>query len=92
MYEVLKTEKFALIFSFLLGFGLIAIGYPTCKGDECYIQKAPSVKEMKETTYKLGTKCYQFKPESTACPAKGVIEAFEEFMPSRHSVRPMPRA
>lgn len=88
MYEVLKTEKFAMIFSFILGFGIIAIAYPVCKGDKCFIKKAPSAKEMKETTYKIGSKCYQFKPEVIGCPATGVIEAFQESPPAR----PMPRA
>ena len=78
MFGVLKTEKFATVFSFILGFGLIAIMHPNCTGDSCFVKKAPSVKEMKETTFKLGSKCYQFVPEMVDCPAKGeVIEAFE---------------
>jgi hypothetical protein len=76
MFEVLKTEKFALIFSFMIGFGLIAMLYPVCKDDECYVKKAPSVDEMKSSTYRIGQKCYQFKPEIVECPAKGVIESF----------------
>lgn len=91
MYEVLKTEKFAMIFSFILGFGLIAMAYPMCKGDKCFVKKAPSAQEMKETTYRLGSKCYQFKPEIVSCPATGVIEAFEERKTPPPS-RPMPRA
>ena len=91
MYEVLKTEKFAMIFSFILGFGLIAMAYPMCKGDKCFVKKAPSAQEMKETTYRLGSKCYQFKPEIVSCPATGVIEAFEERKTPPPS-RPMARA
>jgi len=78
MYGVLKTERFATLFSFVVGFGLVAILIPVCKGDECFIKKAPSVKEMKENTYQIGSKCYQFKPESVDCPADGVIEAFKK--------------
>jgi hypothetical protein len=77
MYEILKTEKFAMIFSFIIGFGLVSILIPVCKGDECLIQKAPSVDEMKTYTFKLGSKCYQFKHETVQCPVNGVIEAFE---------------
>lgn len=92
MYEVLKTEKFAMIFSFILGFGLIAMAYPVCKGDQCFVKKAPSAKEMKESTYKIGSKCYQFKPEIVACPAKGAIEAFQAVPEFRAPARPVPQA
>lgn len=76
MYEILKTEKFATLFSFIIGFGLIAILIPVCKGDECFVKKAPSVEEMKKSTFHLGKKCYQFTSETVECPAKGAIEAF----------------
>ncbi len=76
MFEVLKTEKFALAFSFIIGFALVAIAVPVCRGEECFVKKAPLVSEMKKTTYKLGSKCYQFRPETVDCPAKGAIEAF----------------
>lgn len=76
MYEIFKTEKFAILFSFIIGFGIIAILIPVCKGDSCFIQKAPSVAEMKKSTFKLGSKCYQFKSEPVECPVNGVIEAF----------------
>jgi hypothetical protein len=79
MYEILKTEKFATLFSFIVGFGIVAILIPVCKGDQCFIQKAPSVDEMKKSTFRLGTKCYQFKPEPSECPVNGVIEAFQLF-------------
>jgi len=76
MYEILKTEKFATLFSFIIGFGLIAILIPVCKGDECFVKKAPSVEDMKKSTFQLGKKCYQFTSETVECPAKGAIEAF----------------
>ena len=76
MYEILKTEKFAIFFSFIVGFSIIAITIPACKGDDCFIKKAPSVDEMKKNTFRIGSKCYQFTPETMECPATGVIEAF----------------
>ena len=76
MYEILKTEKFATMFSFIIGFGLIAILIPVCKGDQCFLKKAPSVEEMKNTTYHIGKNCYQFTSETVECPAEGAIEAF----------------
>jgi hypothetical protein len=77
MFEVLKTEKFALIFSFMIGVGLVAIAYPVCKGDACFVKKAPSVDEMKQSTFRIGQKCYQFKPDIVDCPASGAIESFQ---------------
>ncbi len=79
MFEVLKTEKFAVAFSFIVGFGIIALAIPMCKGDECFIKKAPLVEDMKSTTYRIGRKCYQFRSIVQECPASGVIEAFQPF-------------
>jgi hypothetical protein len=79
MYEILKTEKFATMFSFIIGFGLIAILIPVCKGEQCFLKKAPSVEEMKSSTYHIGKNCYQFTPETVECPAEGAIEAFAMF-------------
>jgi hypothetical protein len=76
MYEILKTEKFATMFSFIIGFGLIAILIPVCKGDTCFLKKAPSVEDMKNSTYHIGKNCYHFTPEIVECPAEGAIEAF----------------
>lgn len=77
MFEVLKTEKFAILFSFIIGFGIVAVAYPVCKGDDCFVKKAPSVSEMKTSTFRIGAKCYQFRSKVQECPASGVIEAFQ---------------
>lgn len=82
MYEILKTEKFAMLFSFIIGFGIVVILIPACKGDECFIKKAPLIHEMKTSTYRIGSKCYQFVPETVTCPAVGVIEAFSAYRPA----------
>jgi hypothetical protein len=77
MFEVLKTEKFAVLFSFIIGFGIVAMAYPVCKDEDCFVKKAPSVSEMKTSTFRIGSKCYQFAPKVQECPASGVIEAFQ---------------
>jgi hypothetical protein len=76
MFAVLKTAKFDIIFSVIVGFAIMSLTIPLCKGDECFIKKAPSVKEMKESTFRIGSKCYQFKADTMNCPATGAIEAF----------------
>ncbi len=74
--DAIKTEKFAVTFSIVIGFAIFALAIPVCKGEECFLRKAPSVKEMKETTFRIGSKCYQFRPETVDCPARGAVEAF----------------
>jgi hypothetical protein len=39
--------------------------------------KAPPLKDMKDVTFQVGNKCYQFSVENIDCPSKGVIEAFQ---------------
>lgn len=77
MFEFLKSEKFSLFFSFVLGFAIICIFQPICMGKECEIHRAPSIDELKSSTYRIGTKCYQFRTSIQDCPPKGAIEAFE---------------
>jgi hypothetical protein len=81
MYEVLKTEKFAYFFSFMVALAAVGMLIPTCKGDSCIVKKAPSMEDMKKNTYRIGSKCYQFKPTTTDCPASGTIEAFVDSAP-----------
>lgn len=77
IWDFLKSKEFNVIFSFLLGLGLAAILRPACKGDQCLTLKAPPMKDMKEATFQLGNKCYQFEIENVECPSKGIIEAFQ---------------
>lgn len=77
IWDFMKSKQFNYIFSFLLGLGLAAILRPACKGDQCIQLKAPPMGDIKDTTFQLGTKCYQFAIENTECPSKGVIEAFQ---------------
>ena len=65
-----------MFFSFVLGMALVCLFQPLCSGPSCEVHKAPSIGEMKSTTYTLGTKCYQFQSSTVSCPASGAIEAF----------------
>lgn len=75
---ILQSRQFNIFFSFILGLGLIAILRPHCKGERCITLKAPALHELKESTYQVGKKCYQFTYETTDCPKEGVIEAFRQ--------------
>ena len=76
MFAVLKTAKFDIIFSVVVGFAIMSLTIPMCKGEECFIKKAPSVNDMKKSTYMIGKNCYQFTPETVECPSEGAIESF----------------
>jgi len=80
MFKFLKTETFSILFSFILGFGCMAVLKPACKGDNCYVQKAPPYKEIEKSTFQLGKECYQFEAETVACPGEGIIEPFQRFL------------
>ena len=77
IWDFMKSKEFNVVFSFLIGLGLAAILRPACKGDQCIRLKAPPITEMKDATYQVGSKCYQFTIENVDCPSKGVIEAFQ---------------
>ncbi len=77
IFDFMKTKTFNTVFSFLLGLGLMALLRPACKGDGCLVMRAPPANEVKQSTYQIGKKCYQFETYLVDCPSSGVIEAFE---------------
>jgi hypothetical protein len=76
IWDFLKSKQFNFVFSVLIGLGLAAILRPACKGDKCVVMKAPQLNEIKNSTFQLGSKCYQFTAETVDCPTQGVVEAF----------------
>lgn len=61
MFEFLKTKNFHRIFSFLIGIFVVIIWRPSCKDNECIKYEVPDLNEINNSTYQIGTKCYQFK-------------------------------
>ena len=76
MLKFFETKQFHFFFSFIIGVALMSLFRPLCKGSECQIVKAPPPHEVEKTTYKIGSKCYQFKTATTECLDQGVVEAF----------------
>ena len=77
MFEFLRTERFNILASCVLGIAIVAVFKTPCKQD-CTLQKAPSPEEVTRTTYQIRTKCYQFKTAEIECPTNGkVIEPFQ---------------
>jgi len=77
MFEFLHSKNFNVIFSFIVGLGIMTLLKPICKGADCIHQKAPPIEEVNKSTYQLGSKCYQFRSEVVECSKEGVIEQFQ---------------
>jgi hypothetical protein len=83
--DILKSPNFNTMFSFLLGVGLICIIKPTCKGDECAINKAPAIQDFDNKVFFMNGKCYEFKTNLISCPSEGAIEPFKNEFSTRES-------
>ena len=88
----MKKPLFNIMFSFLLGIGLIAIFRPMCKDEsgnskECSKNKAPPVKDWDNAVYRVGSKCYEYKTNIVECPKnnRDYIEAFQMDFQQRSS-------
>ena len=78
--QFLKSEKYSLAFSFILGVGIMAALKPGCREKDCSIKKAAPTEEVTKSTFQIGDKCYQFGTRSVDCPAHGeILEAFKNF-------------
>jgi len=92
IHDVMKKPLFNIIFSFLLGIGIIAIIRPMCKDEsgkiiDCTTNKAPAVADWNNAVYRVGAKCYEYKTAIVECPKdkKGYIEAFQSEFQQRAS-------
>jgi hypothetical protein len=61
MFEFLKTKNFHMLFSFLLGIFVVIIWRPVCEKEDCIKRELPNLNEINNSTYQIGTKCYQFR-------------------------------
>ena len=79
MFEILKTESYSIVFSIVLGIGIMAAVKPRCNSNQgaCTVKKAPNPDEVTHSTYQIGSKCYQFHTQSIECPLNGTIESFQ---------------
>jgi hypothetical protein len=61
MFEFLKTKRFHMLFSFLVGIFIVIVFKKGCVGDDCLEHTNPNVDEINKITYQIGSKCYQFR-------------------------------
>lgn len=78
LLNLLNDNRFNMLFSFVLGLGIICVFRPICKGSECEINKPPTEKDFDKYVYRMGEKCYEFNTDIIKCPPSGAIEAFKE--------------
>lgn len=90
--DVMKKPLFNIMFSFLLGVGIIAIFRPMCKDEngkpiECRTNKAPPVDDWNNAVYRVGAKCFEYKTSIVQCPKnkRDYIEAFQSDFHQRES-------
>lgn len=80
--KLLNTDMFSIVFSALLGIGIVAILHVPCKGDACTIKRAPPVKEWDGAVYRIGADCYEYKAATIQCPPQAsntqFIESFSQ--------------
>jgi hypothetical protein len=80
--DMLHSQYFPRIFSFILGVFIILLARPACKDGKCFGYKAPAVSEIRDHAYKIEDRCYKFVAKDAKCPVSGVIEPFQWTAPS----------
>lgn len=78
LLNLLNDNRFNILFSFVLGIGIICVFRPICKGEDCEKNKPPKESDFDKFVYRMGGKCYEFKTDVVTCPPSGAIEAFKE--------------
>jgi hypothetical protein len=85
--DAIRNPRFSYFFSFMLGVGvMVIIFHKECKeGDsKCTKNKAPSIEEVKDSIYVIGSSCYKFKDTQIKCPDDGnIVESFKQEFSSR---------
>ena len=74
--KFVHTETGKILMSILLGFGLASLFRSICKGKDCLIFHAPSLKDFKDKIYMNPSgKCIKYTPVASKCnPNSKIIE------------------
>ena len=80
--DVIRNPRFSYFFSFMLGVGLVVIIlHKDCNSNSklCQRYKSPSLAEIKDSIYIIGTDCYKFKDVQIKCPTdtSNLVEPFK---------------
>lgn len=67
--KLMYTKSGQIMFAIVLGIGMAGIFKKTCEGKTCMVVYGPDVDEVKRTKYRVGEKCFRFKPKQAECSA-----------------------
>ena len=77
--RIMNNPTSSIIFSILWGFGLATLFKKACTGRNCIIYNAPPPADIVNKTFKVGKKCYKYRPKVVQCdPTTNIIPA-EQF-------------
>ena len=71
MFDFVKSEKYSIAFSFIIGIGLMAVIKPACRDADCTSKRGANPEEVLRSTYQIANTCYQFGIRNVDCPADG---------------------
>jgi hypothetical protein len=78
--DIIRNPRFSYFFNFIIGVGImVIIFHRDCNSNSALCQKlkAPSISEIKDSIYIIGTDCYKFKDIQVKCPNDGnLVEAY----------------
>jgi hypothetical protein len=72
-WSYMEVPWFAILVSFLIGFGIAAMFRPMCKGSDCIVIHGPPVKDVIDKVYQMGERCVEFTTEVVTCPKEGEV-------------------
>ena len=75
MFDFVKSEKYSMFFSFIIGVGIVSLFKTVCRDKDCSHKKAVNPEEVVHTTYQIGSKCFQFGMLHKECSVEEIVEA-----------------
>lgn len=67
VHRLFYTKLGQIMISMLFGLAFAFIFQKACKDKKCVTIESPPMAEIKQTTYRIGNKCYNYVPRMIAC-------------------------
>lgn len=66
--KLMYTYSGQVALAVVLGMGMAGLFKKSCEGGRCVVVYGPDTSEINRTIYRVGEKCYRFKPKVAECP------------------------